>query len=158
MVIVEGNGYVKSSLYIYIKYIWFGLVWFYGISTIVRYLMPNPLFTYILNIWFEKPNAKYSVGNGQVNIWCLIVHNTKRELIFSTIPLKKVRTCSRNMNRNLHSKRWKSLTLLTFGMSIASEVLFMKETDSPAKLVRWLKRTHDLGGLFKHSNKGDHSI
>ena len=25
----------KSSLYIYIKYIWFGLVWFYGISTIV---------------------------------------------------------------------------------------------------------------------------
>ena len=28
----------KSSLYIYIKYIWFGLVGFYGISTIVGYL------------------------------------------------------------------------------------------------------------------------
>ena len=28
----------------------FGLVWFYGISTIVGYLMPNPVFTYILNI------------------------------------------------------------------------------------------------------------
>ena len=41
----------KSSLYIYIKYIWFGLVGFYGISTIVGYLMPNPLYTYILNIW-----------------------------------------------------------------------------------------------------------
>ena len=27
------------------------LVWFYGISTIVGYLMPNPLFTYILNIY-----------------------------------------------------------------------------------------------------------
>ena len=27
----------KSSLYIYIKYIWFGLVGFYGISTIVGY-------------------------------------------------------------------------------------------------------------------------
>ena len=26
------------------------LVWFYGISTIVGYLMPNPLFTYILNM------------------------------------------------------------------------------------------------------------
>ena len=38
----------KSSLYIYIKYIGFGLV--YGISTIVGYLMPNPLYTYILNI------------------------------------------------------------------------------------------------------------
>ena len=36
----------KSSLYIYIKYIGFGLVRFYGISTIVGYLMPNPLYTY----------------------------------------------------------------------------------------------------------------
>ena len=37
----------KSSLDIYIKNIWFGLVGFYGISTIVGYLMPNPLYTYI---------------------------------------------------------------------------------------------------------------
>ena len=45
----------KFSLYIYIKDIWFGLVGFYGISTIVGYLMPNPFYTYILNIymiWF----------------------------------------------------------------------------------------------------------
>ena len=41
----------KSSSYLYIKYIWFGLVGFYGISTIVGYLMPNPLYTYILNIY-----------------------------------------------------------------------------------------------------------
>ena len=41
----------KSSLYIYIKYIWFGLVGFYVISTIVGYLMPNPLYTYVLNIY-----------------------------------------------------------------------------------------------------------
>ena len=41
----------KSSLYIHIKYIWFGLVWFYGISNIVGYLMPNPLYTYVLNIY-----------------------------------------------------------------------------------------------------------
>ena len=40
----------KSSLYIYIKYIGFGWVGFYGISTIVGYLMPNPLYTYILNM------------------------------------------------------------------------------------------------------------
>ena len=37
----------KSSFYIYIR---FGSVGFYGISTIVGYLMPNPLYTYILNI------------------------------------------------------------------------------------------------------------
>ena len=40
----------KSFLYIYIRYIWFSLVGFYGISTIVGYLMPNPVYTYVLNI------------------------------------------------------------------------------------------------------------
>ena len=33
----------KFSLYIYIKYIWFGWV---GISTVVGYLMLNPLYSY----------------------------------------------------------------------------------------------------------------
>ena len=27
-----------------------GLIWFYGISTIIGYLMPHPLYTFILNI------------------------------------------------------------------------------------------------------------
>ena len=31
--------------------IWFDLVGFYGISTIVGYLMPNPLYTKISIIW-----------------------------------------------------------------------------------------------------------
>ena len=31
--------------------VWFGWVGFYDISTIVGYLMPNPLYTYILNIY-----------------------------------------------------------------------------------------------------------
>ena len=45
----------RSSLYIYIIYICFGLLGFYGISTIVGYLIPGPLYTYILYIymfWF----------------------------------------------------------------------------------------------------------
>ena len=46
----------KSSSYIYIEYIGFGLVGVYGISNIVGHFMPNPLYTYILNIqdlvWF----------------------------------------------------------------------------------------------------------
>ena len=33
----------KSVLYMYIRYISFGLVKFYGISAIVGYLMTNPL-------------------------------------------------------------------------------------------------------------------
>ena len=32
---------------------WFGLVGFDGISTIVGYLMPNPLYTYILNMVYK---------------------------------------------------------------------------------------------------------
>ena len=39
---------VKASLYIYIKK---SLAGFYSISTIVGCLMPNPLYTYILNIY-----------------------------------------------------------------------------------------------------------
>ena len=39
----------KSSLYIYIKYRGFFWAWFYGIPSIVVYLMPNLLYTYILN-------------------------------------------------------------------------------------------------------------
>ena len=41
----------KSSLYIYIKYIEFGLTWFYVILAIVGYLMPNRVCTYISNIY-----------------------------------------------------------------------------------------------------------
>ena len=48
----------KSSLYICIKYMWFGLVGFYSISTTVGYLMPNPLYTYY--IWFVIPFELHS--------------------------------------------------------------------------------------------------
>ena len=37
--------------YILYIYIWFSLVWFYGRPTIVGYLIPNPLYTYRLNIY-----------------------------------------------------------------------------------------------------------
>ena len=52
----------KSSLYIYIRYIGFGLVGFYGISTAVGYLMPNPLYTYILDIY-----GRYAINQTQPN-------------------------------------------------------------------------------------------
>ena len=43
---------MPNPLYTYILNI-YDLVWlgFYGISTIVGYLMPNPLYTYISNIY-----------------------------------------------------------------------------------------------------------
>ena len=33
------------------RLLWFGFDWFYGISTIVGYLKPIPIFTYILNVY-----------------------------------------------------------------------------------------------------------
>ena len=36
----------------YISGAWFGLPWFYGISTFVGYLMPNP-FLYIYTVLFQ---------------------------------------------------------------------------------------------------------
>ena len=36
---------------VYIKYIRIGLIWFYGTSTILGYLMSNLLYTYILDIY-----------------------------------------------------------------------------------------------------------
>ena len=41
---------MPNPIYTYILNI-YDLVWFYGISTIVGYLMPNPIYTYILNIY-----------------------------------------------------------------------------------------------------------
>ena len=57
------------------------MVWFYGISNVVGYLMPNPVYTHILNIdglvWFNctltivgylMPNPVYT---GVLNIYDL---------------------------------------------------------------------------------------
>ena len=45
------EGYLMPNpLYTYILNI-YDLVWFYGISTIEGYLMPNPLYTYLSNIY-----------------------------------------------------------------------------------------------------------
>ena len=41
--ILVGNSNLETELH---KNKFFGLVGFYGISTIVGYLMPNPLYTY----------------------------------------------------------------------------------------------------------------
>ena len=44
-------GYlIPNPVYTYLLNI-YDLVWFHGISTIVGCLMPNPLYTYILNIY-----------------------------------------------------------------------------------------------------------
>ena len=41
----------------------FSLVGFYDISTIVGYLMPNPVFAYILNTWVVNIFCRYTQLN-----------------------------------------------------------------------------------------------
>ena len=45
-----------------------GLIWFYGISIMTGYLMWNPVFTYILNIWFVNTYCQYNPLNDQFYI------------------------------------------------------------------------------------------
>ena len=46
-------GYIRPNpIYTYLSEIYIiFLVWFYGISTIVGYIMPNPIYTYLLKIY-----------------------------------------------------------------------------------------------------------
>ena len=50
----------------------FGLIWFYGISTIVGYFMPNLVFTYILDIWFVNTFYRYTQLNDQTVLFLII--------------------------------------------------------------------------------------
>ena len=56
--------------------IWFGLVWFYGISIIIGYLMPNPLYTYILNMilfgWLLWHINHYRLFNAKSSLYLYI--------------------------------------------------------------------------------------
>ena len=60
----------KSSLYIYIKYIWFGLVGFYGISTLVGYLMSYPLYTYYIYMICKWIVCRYHFKTSQSSFVC----------------------------------------------------------------------------------------
>ena len=58
--------------WIYVGTMYLGLVWFYGISTIVGYLMLNPLYTYtpmdknIRPLSKMKKNIVFTIFNNQI--------------------------------------------------------------------------------------------
>ena len=49
----------------------FPLVCFFGPSTIVGYLMPNPIFTYILDVWFVNTFWRYTQLNDQTVLFLI---------------------------------------------------------------------------------------
>ena len=84
----------KSGLYIYIRYIWIGLFWFYGISTIVGYLMLNTVYTYILDIYMICKHKSTKLNSSkycnvsltiQLNINHLFIQLNDQRVLFLTI-------------------------------------------------------------------------
>ena len=61
--------------------IWFGLVGFYGISTILGYLMLNPLYTYILNIYICKHSQTSLMSSLYPVKLFLILLNNRNNLV-----------------------------------------------------------------------------
>ena len=60
--------------------IWFGLVWFYRISTNFGYLMPNPAFTCILNIYDLQTFCWYKQLNNQTVLFLTIQFSVSQKI------------------------------------------------------------------------------
>ena len=59
---MNSNTFVYILVLLLVCLVWFG---FYGISNIVGYLIPNPVLTSILNIWFVNRFYRYPQLNDQ---------------------------------------------------------------------------------------------
>ena len=53
----------EPGVFRYFLNFWRGLVWFYGISTIVDYSMPNPVYTYMLDLYDLSKYCYVSLSN-----------------------------------------------------------------------------------------------
>ena len=79
----EIQKYQESNFFFILQfktqYIWFGLVMFYGISTLVDYSMPDPVYTYMICKWivykkdFLKQNKTHLHTNGFKNLTLTIL-------------------------------------------------------------------------------------
>ena len=58
----------------------FGAACFYGVSSIVGYLMPYPTFTYLLNIWFVNTFCRYTQFNMQTVLFLTIQFSISRNI------------------------------------------------------------------------------
>ena len=57
----------------------FGLGYFYGISTIVGYLKPNPVYTETLNTWFGNTFCGYTQLNDPIFLFLTIQFNISQQ-------------------------------------------------------------------------------
>ena len=62
----------------------FGLVWSYGISTVAGYLMPNPVFTNILNIWFVNTFCTNTQLKDQTVLFVTIQFSSQSKMVLSS--------------------------------------------------------------------------
>ena len=52
-----------------VKFAWFGLVWFHGISTIISYLMPNPGYS---GPWSDSNDGEFCITQIYIYIYIYI--------------------------------------------------------------------------------------
>ena len=86
--------------------IWFGLVWFYGISAILVYSLPNVLYAYILNICFANcsvsSNSIYQKTSVCSKFKCQTVLSDSLIGLYQVLPLR-VRVDLRAMVMKVYS-------------------------------------------------------
>ena len=90
------SAYIYIYIYIYIymhKCVTFGLVGFYGISTIIVYIMPNPLYTYIYQTYMIWLVLFYGI---LTIVGCdgKLTKIPKRDFIFARVKTGQVGTWS----------------------------------------------------------------
>ena len=116
----------KFYLYTYIKYIWFGLAGFNGVSTIIDYLMPNPLYTYVLNMickhillitFLKKPELIfYTQLNGFKYFYLTgIIPFTINHLFAHSEIVSKIAMQQQQFNiSDLHISKWENILISFF--------------------------------------------
>ena len=97
--------FIQSFWYIYILYICFASVSFYGISTIVDYSMPNPLYTLISNMSKLYDLRKHFVDNIFKRAWTFF-------FFLLTVKWFLVLLCISSNSIKHHSFRYTQFTML----------------------------------------------
>ena len=147
----------RSSLYIYIKYILFDLVAFYEISNIISYLMANPLYIYILNMWHDDGHSFSGCGYGWAPVkgfLCLFWHETHIKG-FPTKPEEdEEKQGPRAVNREKLAsvkERWRSER----GRYWSEELGFVDPEAGSANTRGWVSVPGSCVGNFVRVDAGD---
>ena len=97
--------------------VWFGLVWFYGISTIVGYVMTNPFYTSILNIYDLQTHFLITFLNDSIRVRVDLVAMVMKG--YSTFPKAPGLECHpQTVSCHIQETDWKVLPVCRDAVSV----------------------------------------